>query len=89
VGHSPDTDLLEELEGRLIRVEVKTSTQERGDGRWPVHIATRGGNQSWRGSSSTSSRPAVTIYSSTSATVAGGSFRRANSRREPGSLSVG
>ena len=30
VGHSPDIDLIAELDGRLIRVEVKTSTHRRG-----------------------------------------------------------
>jgi bifunctional DNA-binding transcriptional regulator/antitoxin component of YhaV-PrlF toxin-antitoxin module len=48
VGHSPDIDLIAELEGRLIRIEVKTSTHRRGD-RWGVLISTRGGNRSWTG----------------------------------------
>lgn len=48
VGHSPDVDLIASFEGRLIRVEVKTSTCER-NGRWIVLISTRGGNQSWSG----------------------------------------
>jgi hypothetical protein len=48
VGHSPDVDLIADFGDRLIRIEVKTSTQGRR-GRWEVHISTRGGNQSWTG----------------------------------------
>ena len=47
-GHSPDVDLVADLEGRLIRVQVKTC----GffvKGRWHVSLVTRGGNQSWSG----------------------------------------
>jgi hypothetical protein len=47
-GHSPDYDLIADLDGRLLRVQVKTSTFRRCD-RWTVMIATRGGNQSWTG----------------------------------------
>jgi hypothetical protein len=49
VFHSPDIDLVADFGGRLIRVEVKTSTMERTPGRWKVLICTRGGNQSWSG----------------------------------------
>jgi hypothetical protein len=49
VFHSPDIDLVAHIEGELISVEVKTSRQERGPGRWSVLISTRGGNQSWTG----------------------------------------
>lgn len=53
LGHSPDYDLIAEVEGRLLRVQVKTSTavamSPSGDRRYPVHIATNGGNQSWSG----------------------------------------
>jgi Holliday junction resolvase-like predicted endonuclease len=49
LGHSPDVDLIAELNGRLLRVEVKTSTSRRNHGGWEVVIATRGGNQSWSG----------------------------------------
>ncbi len=49
VGHSPDYDLVADLDdGRLIRVQVKTSTCFH-DGRYSVTLATRGGNQSWNG----------------------------------------
>jgi PD-(D/E)XK endonuclease len=48
VGHSPDVDLIADFGDRLLRIEVKTSTQGRR-GRWEVHISTRGGNQSWTG----------------------------------------
>ena len=47
-GHSPDWDLLAELDGRLVRVQVKTSSFQR-KGRWEVAVCTRGGNQSWTG----------------------------------------
>lgn len=53
VGHSPDVDLVVEFDGRLIRVQVKTSTQRvarpNGEVRWNVAIATNGGNRSWDG----------------------------------------
>lgn len=53
LGHSPDVDLIGELDGRLLRIQVKTSTYAvktpRGLERWHVSIATNGGNQSWSG----------------------------------------
>jgi hypothetical protein len=48
VGHSPDIDLIAEIDDRHLRVEVKTSTHRVGE-RWRVLVATRGGNQSWSG----------------------------------------
>jgi PD-(D/E)XK nuclease superfamily protein len=48
LGHSPDYDLVADLEGRLLRVQVKTSGYFIR-GRWNVALATRGGNQSWTG----------------------------------------
>ena len=52
-GHSPDYDLVGEAHGRLLRVQVKTSTQLRltatGQTRYAVALATCGGNQSWNG----------------------------------------
>jgi hypothetical protein len=48
IGHSPDYDLIADLRGRLIRVQVKTCTC-RPRSRWVVSICTRGGNQSWNG----------------------------------------
>jgi hypothetical protein len=48
VGHSPDVDLVAAVEGRVSRIEVKTSTHRRGTN-WSVHISTRGGNRSWTG----------------------------------------
>ncbi len=48
VFHSPNIDLVAEVEGGLIRVEVKTSSHRRND-RWGVLISTRGGNRSWSG----------------------------------------
>jgi hypothetical protein len=51
LGHSPDYDLVAELDGQLLRVQVKTSIQEAttpdGHLRYPVMLATSGGNQSW------------------------------------------
>ncbi len=51
LGHSPDSDLVAELDGRLLRIQVKTSTQltTTPDGylRYLVTLATNGGNQSW------------------------------------------
>jgi hypothetical protein len=46
--HSPHYDLVADLGGRLVRVEVKTTTLFRKD-RWEVTVCTRGGNQSWNG----------------------------------------
>ena len=48
VGHSPDCDVIADLDGQLLRVQVKTSTCRR-KGRWEVTLCTRGGNQSWNG----------------------------------------
>ena len=45
-GHSPDVDLVAEIDGRLVRIQVKTS-RFRQNGRWCVAVCTRGGNQSW------------------------------------------
>jgi Holliday junction resolvase-like predicted endonuclease len=47
--HSPDYDLIAEMAGRLVRVEVKTSRRQNRLGRWEVAVCTRGGNQSWNG----------------------------------------
>jgi hypothetical protein len=52
-GHSPDFDLVAEVGGRLLRVQVKASTQQintsNGQLRYPVSLVTCGGNQSWTG----------------------------------------
>jgi len=47
-GHSPHYDLVADFDGRLARVQVKTSTC-RHKGRWSVTVCTRGGNRSWSG----------------------------------------
>ena len=47
-GHSPNWDLLAEIDGTIYRVQVKTSTCFL-KGRWSVTLCTRGGNQSWSG----------------------------------------
>jgi PD-(D/E)XK endonuclease len=49
VGHSPDIDLVAEIDGVVLRVEVKTATRETSPGRWSVSLSTKGGNQSWSG----------------------------------------
>jgi hypothetical protein len=53
LGHSPDIDLMAEVDGRALRVQVKTSTVKnetpKGHKRWLVAIATSGGNRSWSG----------------------------------------
>ena len=52
-GHSPDYDLVAELDGRLLKIQVKTSvfqvTTPGGYGRYDVGVVTNGGNQSWSG----------------------------------------
>ncbi len=52
-GHSPDIDLVACTHGRLLRIQVKTSTQRittsGGQDRSAVSLATSGGNQSWNG----------------------------------------
>ena len=53
IGHSPDFDLVAYTNGRLLRVQVKTSTQRlttpEGHKRSTVSLVTSGGNQSWNG----------------------------------------
>jgi PD-(D/E)XK endonuclease len=53
VGHSPDFDLVAQIGRELLRIQVKTTTQEmrtpKGGHRFPVAVVTRGGNQSWSG----------------------------------------
>jgi hypothetical protein len=52
-GHSPDYDLAADLHGHLLRIQVKTTTQNSrtpdGHPRMAVAVATCGGNQSWSG----------------------------------------
>jgi bifunctional DNA-binding transcriptional regulator/antitoxin component of YhaV-PrlF toxin-antitoxin module len=52
-GHSPDYDLVADVDGTLLRIQVKTSTYSdaspNGQTRYQVQIATNGGNQSWTG----------------------------------------
>ncbi len=47
-GRSPNCDLVAELDGCMLRIQVKTSRCRQGDG-YAVQIATRGGNRSWGG----------------------------------------
>ena len=44
-GNNRHWDLVAELDGRLLRVQVKTSRSYRR--RWEVRVSTSGGNQSW------------------------------------------
>lgn len=52
-GHSPDIDLIAEIDERLLRIQVKTCTYypstPSGRRRWYVGVVTNGGNQSWSG----------------------------------------
>ena len=48
IGHSPDYDLVAEIDERLVRIQVKTSTLLI-NGRYQVSLRTNGGNQSWSG----------------------------------------
>jgi hypothetical protein len=49
LGHSPHCDVMAETEeGRVLRVQVKTSRRFQGN-RWEVMVCTKGGNQSWGG----------------------------------------
>ena len=45
-GTNPHWDLIAELDGRMLRVQVKTSRSYQL-GRWVIHVSTSGGNQSW------------------------------------------
>jgi PD-(D/E)XK endonuclease len=47
--HSPHFDLVAEMAGRLVRIEVKTTIRPTPAGNWHAMICTRGGNQSWSG----------------------------------------
>jgi PD-(D/E)XK endonuclease len=53
-GHSPDFDLVAYVNGWMLRVQVKTSTQRlttpEGHSRSVVALVTSGGNRSWNGS---------------------------------------
>src|SRR5215218_8773833 len=48
LGNNRHWDLIAELDGRILRVQVKTSACREKD-RWEVTLCTRGGNQSWNG----------------------------------------
>jgi Holliday junction resolvase-like predicted endonuclease len=48
LGHSADCDLVADIDGRLERVQVKTSICRQGT-RYAVMLATKGGNRSWTG----------------------------------------
>jgi hypothetical protein len=60
--HSPDYDLVAEMAGRLLRVQVKTSTCASGKG-FRVQVSTSGGTGAGRGWSSGSARSAATYCS--------------------------
>jgi hypothetical protein len=46
VGNNRHWDLMADLDGRAVRVQVKTTRSWRL-GRWEVRVSTSGGNQSW------------------------------------------
>jgi Holliday junction resolvase-like predicted endonuclease len=46
---SPHYDLVAEMAGCLVRIEVKTSNSRTPVGNFAVAVCTRGGNQSWSG----------------------------------------
>jgi hypothetical protein len=48
IGNCSDYDVIADADGRLLRVQVKTTRVLRA-GRWVVTLATRGGNRSWTG----------------------------------------
>ena len=48
IGNSRHWDLLAELDGEVLRIQVKTCACFY-KGRWDVTLCTRGGNQSWNG----------------------------------------
>ena len=47
-GHRAVWDLLTEIDHKIHKVQVKTTTVFRR-GRWSLQLSTRGGNQSWNG----------------------------------------
>jgi Holliday junction resolvase-like predicted endonuclease len=47
--HSPEFDLVAEMGGRLVRIEVKTTWRRTPLDHWQAMLCTRGGNQSWSG----------------------------------------
>lgn len=49
LGNCSDYDAIAEIEGRLVKVQVKTSRQRLANNRFGVTLCTRGGNQSWNG----------------------------------------
>ena len=51
IGHSPDVDLVTYLDGRFVGVQVKTTKRTLPGGRWQPMLCTKGGNQSWGGTS--------------------------------------
>jgi PD-(D/E)XK endonuclease len=56
LGHSPDVDLMAEINGQIHRVQVKTSTyrlKTTDSARWAISLSTNGGNQSWTGTTKT------------------------------------
>ena len=66
-----------EMDGRLVKVQVKTWTYQPADAtdRWHVSIATCGGKRSWTGSAKVFDRSRVTFCSFSSGTADGGSSR--------------
>jgi Holliday junction resolvase-like predicted endonuclease len=44
---APNYDLIADIDGRVVRIEVKTSNSLTPAGNYSVAVCTRGGNQSW------------------------------------------
>ena len=73
VGHSPDVDLVALLDGRLLRVEVKTGTLSDSRAMERAHLRPGAAIRAGTASSSTSIEIVATTCSSTSETVGAGS----------------
>ena len=73
---SPDYDLVAEMAGRVMRIEVKTSSALTPIGNYAVAVCTRGGNQSWNKIAKRFDRNAAITSSSTWLTGGDGSSLR-------------
>ena len=49
LGHSRDSDVIAVFDGDPFRIQVKSSSCQRGNDRYSVNLCTNGGNQSWTG----------------------------------------
>jgi hypothetical protein len=88
LGHSADVDLVADLDGRLVSVQVKTSTVAR-NARYEVTLATRGAIEAGAAWSSTSTRADAITSSFTSVMGDVGLSRPGPWRVAPASCSGG